>query len=72
MTWSYEEFEEREEPFNDVMVLVSLAITEDPLTDAVTNAVSSLGAIAESNDDEEMVHFYRVMYEKLVKALSEN
>ena len=59
------------------MVLVNLATTEDPPADATTNVISSLGAVAETNDDEEisdeeMVHSYRVMYEKLVKALNEN
>ena len=59
------------------MVLVNLATTEDPPADATTNVISSLGAVAETNDDEEisdeeMVHSYRVMYKKLVKALNEN
>ena len=77
MTWSYEEFEEREEPFNDVKVLVSLAATESPLANAEVNVVSFPEVVAKSSDDkeisdEEMVHSYKVMYEKLVKALSEN
>ena len=47
--------------------LVSLATTKDPPTDA-----ASLGAVVESSDDDEMVHSYKVMYEKQVKGLNEN
>ena len=77
MTWSDDEYGEREEPFSYVMVLVNLATTKDPLIDAKANVVSSPEAAAKSNDDaeisdEEMVLSYKVMYEKLVKALSEN
>ena len=77
MTWSNEESEEREYPFIEVMVLVSLATPEDPPISAATNVASSPGAVVESNDDEEisneeMVHSYKVMYEKLVNALNEN
>ena len=77
MTWSDEESEEREEPFSEVMVLVSLATTEDPPAGSASNVASILGANAESNDeeeilDEEMVHSYKVMYEKLVEDLNEN
>ena len=77
VTWSDEESEEREEAFSDVIVLVSLTTIEDPPTDAATNVVSSLVVIAESSDDEEiydeeMVHSYMVMYNKLVKAPNEN
>ena len=78
MTWrSDEESEEQEEPFNKIMVLVSLATTEDPLTCATSNVASSLEADTESSDDveisdEKMVHSYRVMYEKLVETLNEN
>ena len=55
------------------MVLVSLAITKDH----PTYVVSSLGAVVESSDgeeisDREMVHSYEVMCDKLVKALNEN
>ena len=77
MTLSDEESEEREEPFSEVMVLVSFATTEDPPAGSASNVASILGANAESNDDEEildeeMVHSYRVMYEKLVEDLNEN
>ena len=77
MTWTDEESKEREEPLNDVMVLVSLKTIKDPPTNAVENVVSSPRAVAEGSDDEEisdeeMVHSYRVMYKKLVKALNEN
>ena len=63
------------------MVLVSLATTEDPSVGAASPTVSFLvvGAAieVESNDeeeisDEEMVHSYKVMYEKLLEALNEN
>ena len=59
------------------MVIVSLATIEDPPVDAALNAASSPRADAESSDDEEisdeeMVHSYRVMCEKLVEALNEN
>ena len=58
------------------MVLVSLAISEDPLSGAASNDASSHGVDTESSDeeisDEEMVHSLRVMYEKLVEALNEN
>ena len=77
MTWSNEESEEREEPFNKVMVLVSLATIEDPLASVASNVASSPGADTEKSDDEEisdeeMIHSYRVMYEKMVEALNEN
>ena len=77
MTWSDERSVEREEPFSEVMVLVSLATLEDPPIGVATNSTSSLGVVSESSDGEEisgedMVHSYRVMYEKLVKALNEN
>ena len=83
-TLSDEEFKEWEEPFNELMVLISLASIEDPSVDAASHAASSsqslvVGAAieAESNDDEEisydeMVHSYKVMYEKLMEALNEN
>ena len=63
------------------MVLVSLATIEDPSVGAASPIVSFLVAgvaiEAESNDeeeisDEEMVHSYKVMYEKLLEALNEN
>ena len=77
MTWSNEESEEREEPSREVMVFVSLATTKDPLASAASHSASFLMADAESSDDEEisneeMVYSYRVMNEKLVKALNEN
>ena len=77
MTWSNEESEEREEPSSEVMVFVSLPTTKDPLASAASHAASFLMADAKSSDDEEisneeMVHSYRVMNEKLVKALNEN
>ena len=67
MTWSDEEYEEQEQPFNEVMVLVSLTTTEEPLVGVASNVASSLRADTESSDDEEilneeMVHSYRVMY----------
>ena len=59
------------------MVLVNLTTSGDPPVGAVANATSSVGVVAKSCDDEEisdeeMVHSYMVMYEKLVKALNEN
>ena len=56
------------------MILVSLDTIEDSSAGAASNVASSLGIDAESNDgeeisDEEMVHSYRVMYEKLVRLL---
>ena len=51
-TWSDEEYEEREEPFSKVMVLVSLAIAEDPLVGVASHATSSVVADVESIDDE--------------------
>ena len=59
------------------MVLVGLAIAEDPHAGAASNATSSPWAATESSDDEEisdkeMVHSYKVMFEKLVEALNEN
>ena len=77
MTWSDEEFKERENPFNEVMVLINLATTEDPLAGTTSNVASSLVVDAESNDDveilnEKVVHSYKVMYVKLMEALNEN
>ena len=84
MTFSDEEFEEREEPFNELMVLISLTLIEDPSVDVTSCAASSSQALVvgattevESNDDEEisddeMVCSYKVMYEKLMEALNEN
>ena len=72
MIWSDEESEEREEPFNKVMVLVSLATTEYHHACVVADVISSPGAVVESSDDAEVVHSYRVMYKKLVTSLSEN
>ena len=43
MIWSDEDYEEREEPFNEVMVLVSLPTTEDSSASAASNVASSLG-----------------------------
>ena len=43
MIWSDEDYEEREEPFNEVMVLVNLATTKDSSVSAASNAASSLG-----------------------------
>ena len=54
------------------MVLFSLATTEDHPTDAIVDDVSPPRTVIESSDDEEMVYSYKVMYEKLVKALNEN
>ena len=59
------------------MVLVNLATAEDPHAGAASNATSSPWAAIESSDheeisDEEMVHSYKVMFEKLVEALNEN
>ena len=59
------------------MVLVNLTTSGDPPAGAIENATSSIGVVAKSSDDEEisdeeMVHSYMVMYEKLVKALNEN
>ena len=39
MTWSYEESKEREEPFNDVKVLVSLVATESSPANVEANVV---------------------------------
>ena len=41
--WSDEDYDEQEEPFNEVMVLVSLATIEDSSASAASNAASSLG-----------------------------
>ena len=41
MTLSDEEFEEREEPFNELVVLISLASIEDPSIDAASHVASS-------------------------------
>ena len=83
-TFNDEEFKEWEEPFNELMVLISLASIEDPSVDAAPRAASSSQALVvcvatevESNDDEEisddeMVCSYKVMYEKLMEALNEN
>ena len=59
------------------MVLVSLATAEDPTANVAANFVSSTRTVVESSDDEEildeeMVHCYKVMYKKLVKAFNEN
>ena len=47
-TWGDEEFEEREEPFNEVMVLVSLATIEDSPACALSPAASPLEVDAET------------------------
>ena len=54
MTWSDEESEEQEEPFNEVMVLVSLAIEEDPSAGVTSNVASSPRVDTKSSDDEEI------------------
>ena len=57
--------------------MFNLATVEDPLVGTTSLVVSSLMADVESSDDEEifyeeMVHSYKVMYEKLAEALTKN
>ena len=89
---SDEESEDREEPFSDHMVLISLAgarasfanvascapkSCKSPISLTTVVAIDAEIIGAKSSDDEEisieeMVHSYKVMYEKLVDALNEN
>ena len=57
--------------------LSHFSTTEDHPAYVIVDVVSSIGALAESSDDEEildeeMVHSYKVIHEKLLKSLSEN
>ena len=67
------------------MVLISLATLEDLFVDTASYASSLYQSLmagvettgAKSSDDEEisneeMIHSYKVMYERLVEALNEN
>ena len=66
------------------MVLISLATVEDISANVVSYASSPYQSLMagvatdaetigpETNDDEEVVHSYKVMYERPMKALSEN